>query len=50
MDSFKILFNPNAIELEDYEVAYLWGGVYYWLKRFVSAYNNEESLALAKNH
>jgi hypothetical protein len=44
MDSFSVLLKPNAIELEDFEVAYLWGGVYYWLKCFVSGYNNEELL------
>ena len=44
MDSFKVLFNPNTIEFDDYEIAYLWGGVYYWLKRFVAGFNNDELL------
>ena len=44
MDSFSLLFRPNTIEFEDYEISYLWGGVYYWLKRYVPDFNDEKLL------
>lgn len=44
IDSFKILFYPDFIDFEDYEVTYLWGGVYYWLKRLTPDFNDEDLL------
>ena len=44
MDSLKAILQPKSIIFEDYELAYLWGGVYYWLKCFVTNLNNDDLL------
>lgn len=44
MDSFKILWSPDIIDFEDYEVSYLWGGVYYWLSCLTPDFSNDALL------
>ena len=44
MYSFNLIFHPNTIEFEDYEITYLWGGVYYWLNRYMPNFNNDKLL------
>ena len=34
--------HPDMVEFEEYELSYLWGAVYYWLKNNVVNYDNEE--------
>ena len=35
---------PDYVEFEDYELAYLWGAVYYWLKCLTPGFENHELL------
>ena len=36
--------HPDYIVFEDYELSYIWGAVYYWLKVFVEDFDNEDLL------
>ncbi|MBR2291563.1 MAG: hypothetical protein IJ868_04535 [Prevotella sp.] len=40
-DSFNPLLRKGDIYFENYEIAYLWGGVYYWLHCLTPGFNNE---------
>lgn len=44
VDSLDTIFQTECIIFEDYELAYLWGGVYYWLKRLTPNFDNESLL------
>lgn len=44
IDSFDTILRQECIAFEDYELAYLWGGVYYWLKHYIPNFNNEALL------
>ncbi len=39
--SFDNIFRQESVIFEDFEQAYIWGGVYYWLKCFAKDFNNE---------
>lgn len=36
--------SPDYVEFEDYELSYLWGAVYYWLKCLTPGFDNQELL------
>ena len=36
--------HPDFVVFEDYELAYIWGAVYYWLKTFVDGFDNDALL------
>ncbi len=44
IDSLDTILQTECILFEDYELAYLWGGVYYWLKRLTPNFDNERLL------
>lgn len=43
-DYANMSVHPDFVAFEEHELAYLWGAVYYWLRTFVSNFDNEELL------
>ncbi len=44
-DHAKLSVHADFVDFEDYELAYLWGAVYYWLKCYTEGFDNENLLA-----
>lgn len=44
-DNARMTVHEDFVDFEDYELAYLWGAVYYWLRCYTEGFDNENLLA-----